>query len=82
MMGVCTARSAENDFTMGIGVSKFAMAPFASARVKPAGFFQGLRLTRGFFGAWLVANLRTWQRNFCAKLSFVLKSIGDRDHLQ
>jgi hypothetical protein len=27
MMGVSTARSAEDDFTLGIGVSKFAMAP-------------------------------------------------------
>jgi hypothetical protein len=27
MKGVSTARSAEDDFTLGIGVSKFAMAP-------------------------------------------------------
>lgn len=40
MMGVSTARSAEDDFTLGIGVRKFEMAPFASAGVKPAGFFQ------------------------------------------
>ena len=32
-MGVSTARSAEDDFTLGTGVSKFAMAPFASARL-------------------------------------------------
>jgi hypothetical protein len=39
-MGVCTARSAENDFTMGIGVCKLTMAPLARARGKPADFFQ------------------------------------------
>jgi hypothetical protein len=33
MKGVSTARSAEDDFTLGIGARKFAMAPFASARL-------------------------------------------------
>ena len=38
MMGVSSARSAEEDLRGGIGASKFAMAPFTSASLKPASF--------------------------------------------
>jgi len=77
MMGVRTARSAEDDFTLGIGVCKLAMTPFARARGKPAGFSRSAINSRIFRG--MVCHPRSKLEHpatsFCAKLSFVLKSI-------
>lgn len=81
-MGVCTARSPENDFTLGIGVSKFAMAPFTRCPCEARRLFPGLRLTRGFFEAWIVAfviSLRPGNAVIARTVSFVLKSIGNGD---